>query len=356
MNPKKIEKSESLKLITVNGEINCNHLDIISPHEHVLIDIRNQFTEFEEITQKKLSGQRITIENLGVLSRNPYALKDNLVMDDEELAVQEILHFKKAGGDALVDATTIGIGRDPLALKKISRVTGLAIIAGCGYYTEDTHPEKLRFLPVEKIAEEMINEIKIGINGTNVRAGVIGEIGTSEPIGETEKKILIASAIAQVETGLGVLVHTYPWGHTGLEILKIFKENKAAINKVCICHVDVEIDNEYCEKIMETGAFIEFDDFGKEFFIDRRARGFAGGVFARDIERVKAIKKFIDKGYVKNILISCDVCLKTLLHRYGGWGYDHILNNILVMMSEEGIGEEDIKIIIGENPKRFLCV
>jgi phosphotriesterase-related protein len=356
MNSKKAGSSETLKLITVNGEIDCNSLDIISPHEHVFIDIRNQFTEFEEITQRKLSEQRITIENLGVLSRNPYALKDNLFMDDEELAAQEILCFKKAGGDALVDATTIGIGRDPVALKKISRTTGLAIIAGCGYYTEDTHPEKLRVTSVEKIAEEMINDIVIGISGTNIKAGVIGEIGTSQPIGEIEKKVLAAAAIAQKETGLGVLVHTYPWGHTGLDILEIFKKNKAAIDKVCICHVDVEIDNIYCEKIMESGAFIEFDDFGKEFFIARRDGVFAGGVFARDIERVKAIKRFIDKGYVKNILISCDVCLKTLLHRYGGWGYDHILSNILTMMSGESIGKEDIDIIIRENPKRFLGV
>ena len=45
-----------------------------------------------------------------------------------------------------------------------------------------------------KSVEEMIKEIKVGIDDTNIRAGLIGEIGTSEPIGETEKKVLIASA------------------------------------------------------------------------------------------------------------------------------------------------------------------
>ncbi|GAG55876.1 unnamed protein product, partial [marine sediment metagenome] len=34
---------------------------------------------------------------------NPYALRDNLVMDDEELAEQELMNFKKAGGDAYVN-------------------------------------------------------------------------------------------------------------------------------------------------------------------------------------------------------------------------------------------------------------
>ena len=81
---RKKEKTESLKLITVNGEVNSDDVNIMSPHEHVLIDIRNQFSEFKEITLRKQSEQQVTIEKLGALSRNPYAVKDNLVMDDEE--------------------------------------------------------------------------------------------------------------------------------------------------------------------------------------------------------------------------------------------------------------------------------
>jgi phosphotriesterase-related protein len=349
-----IAKKEISKLITVNGKISSDQVNIISPHEHLLIDLRNQFTEFSEISQRKLSEQKVNIENLDVLSRNPYALKDNLVLDDEDLAIKEVLYFKRAGGDALVDATNIGLGRDPSAMQRISRMTGIEIIVGCGYFTQDTNPKNIQKVSIEEIAEEMVNEIKVGINDTKIKAGVIGEIGTSDPIGETEKKVLVAAAIAQAETGLGVLVHTYPWGKTGIEILKIFKKNKADISKICICHIDVDINYDYCKEIMEQGAYIEFDDFGKEFFIYKKQRGFAGGVFARDIERVRAIKEFIKQGYLKNILVSCDVCLKTLLHKYGGWGYDHILNNVLTIMSGEGISEEDIDTIIKVNPKIFL--
>jgi phosphotriesterase-related protein len=351
-----IAKKEISKLITVNGEISCEQVNIISPHEHLLIDLRNQFTEFSEISQRKLSEQKVNIENLDVLSRNPYAIKDNLVLDDEDLAIEEVLHFKKAGGDALVDATNIGLGRDPSAMKRISRTTGIEIIVGCGYFTQDTNPKSILNLSIEEIAAEMVNEIKVGINNTKIRAGVIGEIGTSDPIGETEKKVLTAAAIAQTETGLGIIAHTYPWGKTGIEVLKILKKNKADISKVCICHIDVNINYDYCKEIMEQGAFIEFDDFGKEFFIGKKRGGFAGGVFARDIERVRAIKEFVNQGYLKNILVSCDVCLKTLLHKYGGWGYDHILNNILTMMSDEGISEIDIDTIIKVNPKTFLSI
>ena len=118
----------------------------------------------------------------------------------------------------------------------------------------------------------------------------------------------------------------------------------------------VEIDLEYYKEIIKSGAYVEFDNFGKEYFIDKRYRGFAGGVFARDIERVRAVKELIDLGYLSNILITCDVCLKTLLHRYGGWGYDHILTNIVPMMREEGITEKQIDILLKENPRRFLDI
>lgn len=345
-----------MSVITVKGIIDPERLGVVSPHEHVFIDIRNQFTEFPDEIRKKLAEQKVSIKNLDVLSRDPYAVKDNLVLNDISLAKKEVLKFKKAGGDTLVDATSIGMGRNPDALRKISESTGLNIIAGCGYYTHDTHPHNMDNKTVDQIAEEMITDIKIGINGTNIKAGVIGELGTSKEIYPNEKKVLAAAAKAQIETGVGIIVHTYPWGKKGLEILDILSNNRARLNKVSISHVDVVIDIEYCKEIAEYGAYFEFDDFGKEYFIDKRYRGFAGGVFARDIERVKALKELIDSGYLSNILISCDVCLKTLLHSYGGWGYDHILTNIVPMMREEGITEEQIDVLLKENPKRFLNV
>jgi len=343
-----------MSVITVTGEIHHETLGIISPHEHVLIDIRNQFTERQEASRRALAEQRVNIRNLDVLSRDPYAVIDNLVMNDVDLAEKELMEFKRAGGDTIVDATSIGIGRDPLALKRISRATGLNIIAGCGYYTFDTHPDDMDRKSIDEIAKEMIDDIKNGIDGTDIRAGVIGEIGTSEPVRENEKKVLLAAVRAQRETGAGIIVHTYPWGKRGLEILKLLSDHGALLKKVSINHVDVELDIEYCKQIAETGAFFEFDDFGKEYFIDKRYRGFAGGVFARDIERVKVLKKLIDDGCLENIFISCDVCLKILLHRYGGWGYDHILTHIVPMMKDEGIAQEQIDVILKKNPVSFL--
>ena len=343
-----------MPVTTVQGPKESGELGVTTPHEHILIDLRNQFTCHPEATRTAYAEQKVNIRNLDVLSRDPYAVRDNLLMNDVRLAEAELLEFRKAGGDTVVDATSIGIGRDPEALMRISRATGLNVIAGCGYYTYDTHPRDMDAKTVDQIAGEIVRDITVGMQGTGICAGVIGEIGTSVEIYPNEKKVLQAAAAAQKKTGAGVIVHTYPWGKRGLEALKLLVDRGAEARKVSINHVDVDIDLDYIAQIAEAGAFFEFDNFGKEFFIDRRFRGFAGGVFARDIERVKALKKLIAGGFLANILMSCDVCLKTLLHRYGGWGYDHILTHIVPMMLDEGISRQQIDVILKENPRVFL--
>jgi len=345
-----------MAVTTVNGVIDDTELGVISPHEHVFIDIRNQFTEFSQVTRRALSEEPVQLSNLDALSRNPYAVKDNLVLDDVAVAEGELLRFKRAGGDTVVDATSIGIGRDLEALRSISRAADIHIIAGCGYYTADTHPSDMDDRTVKQIRDEILTDLLQGVDGTSIRAGVIGEIGTSDQIHPNEEKVLIAAAEAQAETGVGLIVHTYPWGKEGLKALDIVKRHGARLDRVSINHIDVDIDLDYCTQLLETGAFIEFDDFGKEYFIDRRFRGFAGGVFARDFERVQAVKALIDAGYLRQILISNDVCLKTLLHKYGGWGYDHILTNVVPMMLEEGITQEQIDVLVRDNPRRFLSM
>ena len=71
-------------------------------------------------------------------------------------------------------------------------------------------------------------------------------------------------------------------------------------------------------------------------------------------DRVKFLKKIIDKGYLNRVLLSCDLCLKNLMHAYGGWGYDHVLVNIVPMMEDEGITEEQIETLLVKNPENWL--
>jgi phosphotriesterase-related protein len=193
-----------------------------------------------------------------------------------------------------------------------------------------------------------------GMDDTDIRAGVIGEIGVSEFFSELEHKVLMAAAMAHEKTGQAISVHINPWTTHGVEAAKLLLKANVPPEKICICHVDVENRRPYIQELLDLGVFIEFDNFGKEYFVQRSARRFGYGTFVTDIQRVVLLRELVDKGYEHQILLSCDVCLKTLLHAYGGWGYDHLLRNILPMAIAEGISQKQLDVMIVDNPGRFL--
>lgn len=336
-----------MKVMTVTGPVDVREMGITLAHEHLFIDLRNQFKGVENPEEQSVSRQPLVTEHLETLRINPYAVRDNLVLDDVEICVQEVQRLRASGGNSIVDCTSVGINRSPLKLREAAVRTGVNIIAGCGYYTYDTHPVEMDGWSAEEIADRMLEEFLVGIDGTGVRAGVIGEIGTSSPVHPNERKNLVAAGIIFRQTGAAVQVHTDPWGKTGLEVAELLVKNGVDPRKIVICHTDVRLDVPYIRSLLRKGVFVEFDNFGKEFRAD------SSHVFARDSERVGTIRTLLDEGYEKQILITNDICLKIMLHHYGGSGYDNILNNVVPVMRQQGIGEDMINLFLRENPRRL---
>lgn len=340
--------------MTVLGPVSPDALGITLSHEHVFLDLTNQFREPADPQKKLIGHSKVNLHNADLLWRNPYAIKDNLLLDDLSLALEEIENFKRAGGKTIVECTSIGIHRDVGKLRRLAQLAGINVIAGCGYYTSDTHPRGMSTWSPETIAKEMMRDLAVGIDGTDVRAGVIGEIGTSNPIHPDERKNLIAAALAYHQTGIGIQIHTYPWGTTGAEVIELLLQQGVAPSKIVVCHTDVEIHLDYITSLLDRGVNIQFDNFGKEFLIPQEDQAFAGGQFASDAERVKTIGALVRMGYERQILITNDICFKCMLHRFGGKGYDHVLRTVPQMLVEEGISKAVIDLFMTENPRQFL--
>ena len=343
-----------MKINTVTGEVSCKDLGVVTTHEHVILDLTTFYEDRPIEGVDDPSTQKVEMWNLGILSRDCYALKDNLLLTDKEVQTYEIGLFKKAGGNTVVDASLPGIGRDPVALKEIAEKTGLNIIMGTGYYVGSSHPEKLKDMTEEEIAQTMIDELTVGVDGTSIKAGYIGEIGISEIFDDKERRVLRSAAIAQKKTGVAINVHINPWTENGLEATDILLNAGVDSSKICISHIDVENRYDYVIALLKKGVYVEFDNFGKEYYIRREVRNSGYGLFVRDTDRVTFMKRLIDEGYLNQILLSCDVCLKNLLHTYGGWGYDHLLKNVVPMMEDEGITNEQIKTMLVDNPANWL--
>ena len=343
-----------MKVNSVCGEVSRERLGTVTTHEHVLLDLTAFYQALPVPGIEDPATQKVEMWNLGILSRDCYALKDNLLLDDEAVQAEELAYFRRAGGDTVVDASLPGIGRDARALKRIAEKTGLNIIMGTGFYVGETHPKELADMTDRQVADLMVRELKEGVDGTDIRAGYIGEIGISEIFDEKERKVLRAAALAQKDTGVAINVHINPWTTNGLEAADILLQAGVALDRICISHIDVENRESYVYALLQKGVYVEFDNFGKEYYIRREVRNSGYGLFVHDTDRVAFLKKLIDDGYLSQILLSCDLCLKNLMHKYGGWGYDHVLTNIVPMMEEYGITQEQIKTLLVENPADWL--
>lgn len=332
---------------TVLGEIKEKDLGVCSSHEHIFIDMRGCV----DITgdEGKYFYDKVTMENRVELFAAPYGILDNALLSGVDDAVEEMRYFKEYGGDTVVDCTLDEIGRDPLLLREVSEKSGVNIIVGCGHYYHKAHFDYVKNASVDILAEEMRRDILVGIGDTNIKSGVIGEIGTSAIMREDEKKVLRAAGIVGKETGKGIHIHTDLYTENGNEIIDILTREGVSPEKICIDHVDVLLRPDYIRSLLDRGAYVEFDDFGKEFYTSKKTR------FAYDLERVELLRTLIDEGYEKQILVCNDICLKTMWKKYGGLGYAHILRTVRDMVLDAGISDDTYYSILTDNVRNFLA-
>lgn len=340
---------------TVLGKVDAASLGITLPHEHLLIDMSVWFIEPTDPHHKAMSHQPVGLNNLSWLTYNQYNNLDNVCLLDEAVAVEEAAHFKNHGGRTIVDVTTIGLSPNFPALKRIAQATGLNVIAGTGYYVlKGEQAIEFESRSEEQIVDEMVSSLLVGVGDTGIRAGIIGEIGCSWPLTDQERKSLSAAARAQRVTGAAITIHPGRSESSPMEILSVLDSAGADLSKVIMGHIDrTGYALQTVRAIAKTGCYLEYDIFGGNPFYPLHL-----GVFKRpcDRERIEQIKQLIDEGYLEQILISQDICLKTKLVRFGGPGYAHILCNLLPQMLARGITQSQIDTIMVDNPARLLCV
>ncbi|XP_061549779.1 phosphotriesterase-related protein isoform X1 [Phycodurus eques] len=287
------------------------------------------------------------------LRQNPYSCHENLLLCQETEAVRdELLAYRKAGGGSVVENTTTGIDRDLPTLRRLAKETGVNIVAGAGYYIDCTHSDDTRKMSVEKLTDVIVSEILYGADGTDIRCGVIGEIGTGWPITDSERKVLRAAAHAQAQLGCPVIIHPGRNSPAPAEVVRVLQEAGGDIGKTVMSHLDRTIFN-HAELLdfAEMGSYLEYDLFGVETL---------NYVFNPDVDmpsdsqRVNALALLVKEGYEDKIVIAHDIHTKDRLSKYGGHGYSHILRNIVPKMLRRGISQTQVDKILVDNPKRWL--
>ena len=336
---------------TVRGLVAPEQLGPTMMHEHLLIDLRPIFDEHKEHGERALGHARMTLENLSWVCMNWCRNLDNLLLDDVDLAVKEALLFKHAGGSTIVDVTNVGLKRDPVALRSIAERTGLHVVMGCSYYHALFHPPEMDAKTEQEICEEIVRDIAEGVDGTGVKAGIIGEIGCSSPMRDNEAKVLRGSARAQHETGAPITIHPGRDVASPFEIMDILEAAGADPRRVVMGHMErTGLERSRLRDLARRGCYLEYDWFGEV----RPTWPYGRVDVPSDGERIKTIAGIFEDGFGEQVLLSQDVCFKTRLASYGGPGYGHIIKYVTEWMRVLGITAEQIDDMIVTNPRRIL--
>ena len=353
---KKTYSQEELKgrVLTVAGPIPADALGVTITHEHLLSYAPHIAIEPAEVAAKDIFCAPVTMDILGKIRFGRAVNRDNCELNDHEAAIEETAIYRDAGGVTIVDATSIGIGRNPEGLAQISEATGLNIVMGASYYLNAVlGPEHgITKKSEDVICEEILSDIFEGVDGTGIHAGLIGEVGCSWPLHENERKVLRASGRAQSISGAPLMIHPAANPAAPAEIVDILDSVGADLSRTIICHIDRTIDDKGVLKALaESGVILEYDLFGYEnsyypwpLPVD----------MPNDARRLRWLEWLIGEGYGAQIVISHDIFFKEKLVRYGGHGYGHILENVVPLMRRIGFAESDINRILVENPKRVF--
>ena len=338
------------KIITVNGPIDPDQLGVTLMHEHLLFTCLMWFLEGNHRGLGSDSYAEVTGENAAWLREFPYRNRENLINTDWHLSARELRRFKMTLGRSIVDSSSLGLGRDVWGLKKIADDVGMNIISGTGYYVDQAQPWYVASTPVEALAEGMIGDITTGADGTDIRCGIIGEIGTSDPVTESEWKVLHAAAITHHATGAAIQIHALHEMRLMPSILDfLIDEHGVHPSRIIACHMDLKTrDLEYLDRVAGYGTFFELDDWGHPCPTE--------GVYVSDDDRSSTVVRMVEKGHEDQLLFSHDIGLKARLASFGGPGWDHIMNVIVPGLADRGIPADVITKFIVDNPKRALTL
>ncbi|MDQ3702481.1 MAG: phosphotriesterase-related protein [Chloroflexota bacterium] len=347
--------------MTVRGPVAPDALGVTLVHEHLLCDLRSRW--HAPLPDRPDLAALVDVDprphDRGPLSGAPYVSRLNLLLDDPDLAVAELAYLRAAGGGAVVELTTQGLHPRPAVLRDIAQRSGLHIVAGCGWYRAVTAPPGLRDLSEAEMVERLVSQIHDGFtqdqsqdqpSDGSVRPGIIGEIGTGDPIHPHEAKALRAAARAQQATGLAIAVHLALWGRQGEAVLDILEGAGADPTRVLLCHLGEQPSAlDYQRALLDRGAGIGFDTFGAEYALDS-----AGRRLATDEERLTGVCRLLGAGYARQLFLSQDICERLQLRAYGGFGYAHLLTTIRPRLRRAGVDEATLDLLLRQNPSRLL--
>ena len=278
-------------------------------------------------------------------------------LDDEKLSGEEAQSLRDSGFDAMVNATPIGLSRQPEAVARISQQKGLQVIMTTGTHREAHYATNhwLRHKGVDDLTEMFVRDLTEAIpandtaysppaaalnSGEPIRAGVLKAGIDYWSISAFEHRTLEAVAHAHKHTGAPIMIHVEMCTATH-EVLTILESFGISPNRVCLAHADRIIDPELHASLIERGAFLGYD-------------GMARWKNHSDHTLIDLTSSVIDSAGVSRILLGGDVARRSRYVAYGGMpGLEYLGSRYLPRLRQR-VGDEAVDAMVKDNAKQWL--
>jgi len=278
-----------------------------------------------------------------------------LRIDDEAHSAEELRRYRAAGGGSLVDAQPFGAGRDALALARLSRETGVAVVASTGFHLpgfyrpdswlNDLDEGGLRALFESELAEGMLpweaETLGPDTPRTGVRAGLVkAAIPAEGPVGRF-RTLLRAAAGAAAARRAPLMLHTEK-GQRAVEAAELCFSLGVAPEGLIVCHADRQADDfAPHEALARLGVYLDYDTIG-------RFR------YHSDEAELRLILHMLEKGLGGRLLLSLDTTAARLRSYGGSIGLDYLFVSFLPALRAAGVHGDALEAMTRVSPRRAL--
>jgi phosphotriesterase-related protein len=304
------------KIITTLGPKNSSEIEMILPHEHVFVDLRAWDTP-------------------------DYAQAE--VDDVVRLMAPQIEKAKQAGVTAIVECSTVGVGRRADIDRAVSETTHFPLVIPTGIYREPWIPDWAHQASEAELADWMLGELQGEIEKSSVQAGWIKLSAGDDGLTACETKILRAAATAGRATDAVIGSHTIR-GRVVQDELDIIEAMGYDAQRFIWIHTQAEPDFELHLEIARRGAWLEYDSIGNSEWVSEETI-------------LQNIQSLLEAGYGNQLLLSHDRGWYDPALPHGGVPkpFTYLTEQFLPRLRAAGVDQATIHQLTCTNPFRAFA-
>ncbi|MFJ7014387.1 phosphotriesterase family protein [Streptomyces albogriseolus] len=320
---------ESTTVNTVLGPVPAHELGVVSVHEALLSVVPGAEHAYD-----------ITLDRAEIF----------------EILAAKLTDFRAHGGGTIVDSTGMFHGRDVRLYETLARTTGVHIVASTGqgpeemlggyFLTPQTNPPTP--WPAGKFADLFAREVTEGMVVPRVErrgaAGLVATAATRTGMTATDESLFRGAARAALTTGVPVSLRH---GKDALHDLDVVLDEKLPADRIVVGGLDRKdaVAAGAPLEVARRGAYVALDHVGTE-----------DDEHLTDAERVALVAELAEAGLTGRVLLSAGATGVAKGHPGNDTPYSRLLTDFVPLLKNKGLGEDDVRRILVDNPRDLLSV